>query len=479
MPFGPFLSQQQKDNINNSMYKNAPAKKPERTQAQKTADINKGVTEFFGLNRPRSTGVGPGGGRGFGLGSNNTKNTPTPVTPYKEVYGDPTPTIQPGNRPRGPMFMDPVGPSREMPGASSFMDPVAPKDADVTQLATKPGRQILPKEQTVVNAAGVVQTGKNLSGGAGGGGAQDFRMSGGVDVAFVPEYANSSFNDLLAGVNTSGYQPFGSNQLPTTEGSPDSGITPKTQAIIAGSNPDTNIGPVADGQEYANNLGRQGTKGIGPVADGQVYGNTLENAPGAGTKGIGPLVDGDAYARAVEGKGKSTSRLDAALNDKAGINSYMSKFSSGDQERLANRAFLDGDGSMAGLRAKEAVNGVVYAGGNHYVAGESADSPAVRIDRSNARDISNGKARAEQFKAKKVADTVAAIKQEPATIENPGMKQSFSRAETLSAPINTSIPDNVEFNSNNDNPLPAFDKTGGHKSGFKRINTTMTNPFGG
>ena len=100
-----------------------------------------------------------------------------------------------------------------------------------------------------------------------------------------------SFNDLLATTNTSGYRPYGSSQLPTTEGSPDSGITPKTQAIIAGSNPDTNIGPVADGQEYANNLGRQGTKGIGPVADGQVYGNTLENAPGAGTKGIGPLAD--------------------------------------------------------------------------------------------------------------------------------------------------------------------------------------------
>ena len=49
------------------------------------------------------------------------------------------------------MFMDPVGPSREMPGASSFMDPVAPKDADVTKLQAKPGRQILPQRKKLAS----------------------------------------------------------------------------------------------------------------------------------------------------------------------------------------------------------------------------------------------------------------------------------------------------------------------------------------
>ncbi|MGI9554329.1 MAG: hypothetical protein ACR2M6_00010 [Vampirovibrionia bacterium] len=221
-----------------------------------------------------------------------------------------------------------------------------------------------------------------------------------------------SFNDLLATTNTSGYQPFSSNQLPSTAASPDSKMSPMTQAI-------TNIGPVADGQEYANNLGRQGTSGIGPVADGQVYGNTLENAAGAGTKGIGPLADGAAYAKAVEGKGKSTSRLDAALSDTAGINSYMSKFSSGDQERLANRAFLDTKGSMEGLRAKEAVNGVVYAQGQHYVAGESADSPAQKITRDNARDISGGQAKAQDFLKSKIDTTIDTQKQTPAEAQDP------------------------------------------------------------
>ena len=43
-----------------------------------------------------------------------------------------------------------------------------------------------------------------------------------------------SFNDLLRATNTSGYQPFGSNQLPTTAGSPDAAVSPKTQQILAG-----------------------------------------------------------------------------------------------------------------------------------------------------------------------------------------------------------------------------------------------------
>jgi hypothetical protein len=181
----------------------------------------------------------------------------------------------------------------------------------------------------------------------------------------------------------------------------------------------------------------------------------------------------------------STSRLDAALNDKEGINSYMSKFSSGDQERAANRAFLDTKGSMAGLRAKEAVNGVVYAGGQHYVAGKSGDDKAVAIDRSAARDISNGdetsagaSQKAQDFLAKKTADTVAAVKQAPAVLEQGAKDNAFQQNESI---LGTSTPDiggAVEFDNNNDKTLPTFGNNGGYKSGFKRIDTTMTSPYG-
>jgi hypothetical protein len=309
-----------------------------------------------------------------------------------------------------------------------------------------------------VNALGVAQSGTQTS------------------PASTPIDMNRSFNDLFQSVNG---RPFSSNQLPTTEGSPDAAVSPKTQAI-------TNIGPVADGQEYANNLGRQGTRGIGPVADGQVYGNTLENAPGAGTKGIGPLADGAAYARAVEGKGKSTSRLDAALADTDGINSYMSKFSSGAQERAANRAFLDGDGSQAGLRAKEAVNGVVYAGGKHYVSGKSGDDAAVAIDRSAARDISNGKEtasgasqKAQDLLAKKTADVVAAVKQSPTLLKDGAKNQAFQQDKPMSATMPSDIGGKTEFYSNNDNAPESFGGPKGYKSGFKRIDTSIPNPFGG
>ncbi len=315
-------------------------------------------------------------------------------------------------------------------------------------------------QETRVNGNDVVQSG--------------MKMSGGVSAAFVPEYANSSFNQLLATTNTSGYQPFSSNQLPTTVGSPDSKMSPMTQAI-------TNIGPVADGQEYANNLGRQGTKGIGPVADGQVYGNVLENSPGAGTKGIGPVADGGAYARSLGKGGGSTSRLDAALSDTAGMQSYMSKFSSGDQERLANRAFLDTEDSMLALRAKEAVNGVVYAGGQHYISGKSGDDQAVAINRGQARDISNGKSSAQSLLAahidkNKNASTPAEA-QEPITLEKPGVKQSFSRTETITPGIDTSIPDTTAFNSNNGVDVPGFGKTGGYKPTSKKPEVDYSSIF--
>ena len=87
--------------------------------------------------------------------------------------------------------------------------------------------------------------------------------------------------------------------------------------------------------------------------------------------------------------------LSEALADTAGINSYMSKFSSGDRERAAGMAFLNGTDSYDGLRKRDAVNGVVYAGGQHYIDGGEGN-PAQRLTdpRENARDIASGKAKA-------------------------------------------------------------------------------------
>jgi len=296
-----------------------------------------------------------------------------------------------------------------------------------------------------------------------GGGTQTGKqMGGGVSAAFVPEYANSSFNDLLAGVNTSGYQPFSSNQLPTTEGNPFAGTAPKTD----GFNP---AAPGVTGQSYDNYGAAGGAAAVQPGANAESSAfnpNATRIEGGSDRKKGGSLAD--------------------ALNDKEGINSYMSKFSSGDQERAANRAFLDTKGSMAGLRAKEAVNGVVYAGGQHYVAGKSGDDKAVAINRGAARDISDGietsagaSQKAQDFLAKKTADTVAAVKQAPAVLEQGAKDGAFQQDKPMFSGSTPAIGGAVEFDNNNDKTLPTFGNNGGYKSGFKKIDTTMPNPFGG
>jgi len=207
-----------------------------------------------------------------------------------------------------------------------------------------------------------------------------------------------SFNDLLATTNTSGYQPFGSNQLPTTAGSPDSKVTPKTQAILAG----IQAGKVTD----------MSIDGYQAPASSRT---DAQNSVLAGIQG------GQKTDQGIEGYKKpgSPSRLDAALSDTAGMQSYMSKFSSGDRERAANRAFLDTEGSMEGLRAKEAVNGVVYAGGQHYMSGESGDDQAIAINRGQARDISNGRSTTAGLLETYKSRIIGAQKDTPAEAQDP------------------------------------------------------------
>ncbi len=356
------------------------------------------------------------------------------------TYGDPTPTIQPGARPRGAMFMDPVGPSREMPSASSFMDPVAPKDSDVTQLVNTPGRQILPKETETTNANGVVQKGRDLS--------------GGVSAAFVPEYANSSFNDLLAAQGNQRYTGFNSSQLPETQANPFSGTAPKTQSF------NTEAESVT-----GNSLADFGGDGSAAFAQSrETTANDTFNPDAARIEGGSSRKPGGS--------------LSEALADTAGINSYMSKFSSGDRQRAASRAFLDGTDSYDGLRKRDAVNGVVYAGGQHYIDGGEGN-PAQRLeDPQNARDIASGNAKAQDFLQKKTADVVAAVKQSPTLLEQGAKDGAFQQDKPMFSGSTPAIGGAVDFDNNNDQTLPTFGAPKGYKPQGKRIDTSMGNPFG-
>ena len=302
-------------------------------------------------------------------------------------------------------------------------------------------------ERTTTNANGVTQTMKAMS-----------STSTPIDMA-------RSFDSLL---EAQGSQPFRSNQLPTTAGSPDS-----------------NIGPVADGQEYANNLGRQGTKGIGPVADGQVYGNMLQGGRVKGDQNIGPVANGQEYAESL-GKG---SRLDDALNDKAGINSYMEKFSGGSKQRAASMAFLNAKDSMSGLKARDAVNDVVYAGGQHYGRGALSEDSGLgdkyKIDRADARDIASGNQTAagllESYKSRITEaskESTPAKQQEPTVLQDGAKNQAFKQDTPIASQMPSDIGGKTEYYSNNDNVDTSFGPPKGFKSGFKRIDTSINGPFG-
>ena len=345
---------------------------------------------------------------------------------------NPTPPIQPGGRPRGAMFMDPVGPAKPMPSSSSFMDPVAPADSDVTRTQGNPGRQIFPPQTGGTNANGVQQSGRNLS--------------GGVPVAFVPEYANSSFNDLLARTKSARTGTYGSNQLPTTEGSPDATATPATQGVLTG---------IQGGQKTD-----QGIEGYKPPA------SPLTDA-GKGV--LAGIQGGQKTDEGIEGY-KKGGRLDQAL---AGVQSEV-EMTPERRQQMASMAFLNGKDSMSGLRAKEAVNGVVYAGGQHYISGESGDDQAVGISRDQARGISSGETNAQDLlKAhiEKNKDTTSGV---PATSQNPGVTFEVPKDDSTSVAsagdYNLGDPDEAnEFKLNNNDGNTGFDvkvDLGGKKTNF-------------
>jgi hypothetical protein len=311
-------------------------------------------------------------------------------------------------------------------------------------------RTILPRQETVTNAGGVVQTVKNLGGGG------------------TPIDMSRSFDSLLQGV---GQQPFGGTQLPTAMGNPYAATYKQTAGFGEGT-PD--IGGM-NGATYDSEGGRNALNATNLQDMAPFY-------PGA------PLIEGGSERISQQSTGISSSRLSDALE---GVKTQEAnrEMTPERRQQMASMAFLNGDDSMSGLKARDAVNDVVYAGGQHYGRGALTEDGKLgdkyKIDRADARDIASGKQTAAglldvyKSRIKESAKSTTPVEaQEPLTIEKPGVKQSFGRTETITPGIDTSIPDTEAFNSNNGVDVPGFGKTGGYKSGMKRIDTSMTNPFG-
>lgn len=266
-----------------------------------------------------------------------------------------------------------------------------------------------------------------------------------------------SFNDLLTTVNAG---QFSSNQLPTTAANLFSGTAPQTQTFYSGADSYT-------GNGYAE-FGGDGSKAFAPsrkTTENDTFSpNSARIEGGSSRKPGGSLAE--------------------ALADKDGINSYMSNYSSGDRERMARRAFLDTRGSMDALRAKEAVNGVVFAQNKHYISGTSGDDQAIGIDRSQARDISDGRSTAQRLmeahiakNKKPAADSTPAEQQAPALLEQGARNGAFQQDKPMFSGSTPAIGGAVEFDSNNSETLPTLGVRKGYKSQLTYKDPSFPNPF--
>ena len=309
-------------------------------------------------------------------------------------------------------------------------------------------------ERTTTNANGVTQTMRAMS-----------STSAPIDMA-------RSFDSLL---EAQGSQPFGSNQLPTTAGSPDSKVTPKTDQAYTTIQPDNPVFAEAFGQDLADKY-KKGTS----------YTTIQPDDPQFAAAFGQDLADKNTKAKTT-GYTKG-GRLDQAL---AGVKTQEANRPMTPERRraAASMAFYNADNVMDGLKARDAVNDVVYAGGQHYGRGALSEDAGIgdkyKIDRADARDIASGKQTAagllESYKSRITESTkksTPAEQQEPNVLEEGAKDGSFKQDKPMFPGTTRAIEGAVEFDSNNDKTLPTFGNNGGYKSGFKRIDTSMTNPFG-
>ena len=191
---------------------------------------------------------------------------------------------------------------------------------------------------------------------------------------------------------------FMSNKLPGTTSSPDvkgtieavpfggqeTSVTENTLGAFngVGGNAMADLNPTIGAGAFTN---PEVMKAVGSTMDqygGLAQGNNAFSKDTQGTKSYEEISPTDPIAAEafgedwVKSNGGGSSRLNEALNDTAGINSYMSKFGSPEQDRMraANMAFLNNEDSMMGLRAKEAVLGGIQAGGQYYQLNEGRDA---------------------------------------------------------------------------------------------------------
>lgn len=358
MPFGPFISQEEKDNINRSLQQNhgyqprpvkgpAPAPRPtSRYSSGKAGGAGQFDPKEINLSRENRQG-GSANKRNRGSRANTSKPQETvskkPIsTAGRSRYSSGVDRSEKVEKPETKQSRSRrtrySGGVKAVSTAADTPDvPVRPSQpsgwtTDKTQLDALLGSGGSDKR---MNANGVVQTGTNT-------GFKPMTLAG-----------LQAEDGILGKLGLTVADPYSSNQLPTTGSSP-------YQADSK---------PVAfDAQSGA---GPTGAKQQQLSANLFASGGALDFEVPEGGKSV------------VSGDKSGTNWLNRTMTDNS------------DPNIARRRAFLDAESSMAGLRAVEAQKGMVYAGGKHHMLnpnrGQEGENDFFEITKDQARGYKSGR----------------------------------------------------------------------------------------
>ena len=180
--------------------------------------------------------------------------------------------------------------------------------------------------------------------------------------------------------------PFSSTQLPSSSQSPYA-----------------NVGPIADGAEYARNLEMQkpgAVTGVGPIADGEQFAKNVEAGQQVVEKSIPKRPSG---ARQAAMWDKKYGNADFSGKSEAPATAGF------DMER--RKAFLSGETGMQGLRNMESQMGISYANGQHRMVNPNATPDGkndfITVDnKDDVRGYKSGRLSAQDMKDKYVTKIV-------------------------------------------------------------------------
>jgi hypothetical protein len=239
------------------------------------------------------------------------------------------------------------------------------------------------RSDTRTNSKGVTQTGTNT-------GIKPMTLA---DV----EGKGGLFERLgLAGTRVQ--DPYSSNQLPTTSSNPDSG--PNEQSMFD---------EATDKFRAAFQRGQTG--GMGPTTSGQQKSSGFEEQTSA--------------VKPNESSGQSKPMRGAVDSRFAEGAEYGETYTSDLSAR--SRAFLDAEDSMTGLRAAEATQGIVYAGGQHNILnpnrGKEGENDFIGItNKDDVRGYKSGRLNAQELLDRHMGEakkTNAETSPEKSTLEQP------------------------------------------------------------